>query len=461
MFLPNSLRLRPGAPHWKSFPLTIAVATTALAEALIPASVAQEEKPPEVAIATEVPAGLMEAAKKSEAAVFFTMPQSGTKVIPFAGFFITADGLALCPLNPLLDKTVPVFRTSADGATELKKPVVLGVFPDEELALLKFDHKPAATLTLSATPATVGTWLAVVPTAFAKGGKPVTGPIVAHRIATSHSYAKPPRPREKQFSIATGRNPSYDRVFLPGAPVINASGEVVAAFAGSQAMPGQTLRMAHPVDGFQARIDELVKKKERLTLPLAAAKLPLDPALFSDEARLMAGSAVKGDWAEARKFAHAMVEKFPDSSSARAEEFAYAMMLAHTPQGPGPEEIVNLAERTKPPEGASPLDQAAYLERLGQALRVANRPDEAMKALQESDRLDVNAMACITLATLHEKRGELEQAEACWQKATTVDPERIEFWDRYAKVLLARGKNKESDKAQERSFLLEDLYRSR
>lgn len=217
---------------------TFALMAAAFAVVLGAAGQAQEVP---VAISAEMPAGLEEKTTKLRAALFFTLPPAGDEVVPYVGFFIDGKGLALCPLEPLHTKTVPVFRTGAGEQAVLKKPVVLEVFPDEHMALVKFDYTPTAMLTVSKEPASVGTWVAVGPSVFTEGGS-VAGPIVAHRITQNFSTAKPPRPPQKQCSIALGRNPSYARLLLPGAPIINGRGEVVAAFAGSQAMPGQTLR---------------------------------------------------------------------------------------------------------------------------------------------------------------------------------------------------------------------------
>ena len=412
------------------------------------------------AISTETPPGLGDLALKREPALFFTLSPAGTKVIPHVGFFIDTKGLALCALEPLYAKAAPVFRTGEGKQVELKKPVVLAVFPEERLALVKFDHKPAGSLTLSNELATVGTWVAVVPSAFSRGGGPVAGPIVAHRLASNFSYVRPPQPPEKQFSIAMGRNPSFERVLLPGAPIINARGEVVATFAGSQELPGQTLRLAHPLVGFKQRIDEAVKQEKLRTVPLSNADLPLDPAILSDEYMLMGASAVARDLTKAREFSRKVVEKFPDSLAARSEEFAYAMQQVLAGQGKQ-DELVSLAKRCAPPENSTALEQAAHQERLGQALVQTDRLDEAMVALQKSDTLDPRAMASMTLATLHEKRGELDKAEDCWRRTVANDEERIEYWDRYQKILTARGKWKEADMARDRIFLLEDLYRSR
>jgi hypothetical protein len=443
-------------PSGNSRSLMAAVISLALATA------GQSQEPP-VAIAADVPAGLLETATKLRPALFFSRLPLGDKVVPQVGFFIDDTGLALCPLGPLHAKPVPDFRTGEGKSDVLKSPVVLGVFPDQALALVKFDHKPAASLTIAKEAATVGTWVAVVPSGFTGGGmmsESAAGPIMAHRITHNVSTTHPPRPPQKQFSIATGNGPTYQRLLRPGSPLVNGRGEVVAAFAGSQAMPGQTLQLAFPLDGFQGRIEQAVAKGKRLKIPLAAEDLALDPAILSDEFRLMGASAVAGDTAKARQLARALVGKFPGSMTARSHEFGFASQEVAAGRARA-DELVDLAKRSQPQESATALDQASYHEQMGQALMRAGRLDEAMASLRKSRELDSRAMACISLAPLHEKSGDLEKAEDCWREATTLDAERIEFWDRFQRILTARGKWKEAAAAQERVFLLEDLYRSR
>jgi hypothetical protein len=416
-----------------------------------------------VAITEDVPAGLVETAEKLRPALFFVLLQAGDKVVPQVGFFIDDKGMALCPLDPLHAKPVPVFRVGEGKSEVLKSPVVLEVFPDQGLALVKFDHKPAASLKISGETPVVGTWLAVVPSGNTRGGSlagAIAAPIVAHRITHNVSLTNPPHPPQKQFSMGVGNSPASQLVLRAGAPIINGRGEVVATFAGAQAMPGQTLQLAHSLAGFPAMMEVALKKPPPRKLPLASEDLGLDPAILSDEYLLMGMSAVTGDLAKARQLARKLVEKFPNSMIARSSEFGFAtqQVLSGQAQADG---LVEIAKRSLPPEPSTALDQAAYHERMGQALMQEGRLDEAMASLRKSHELDSRAMACITLAPLHEKRGELEQAEHYWRLATTLDADRIGFWDRYQHVLTARGKWKEADAAQDRIFLLENLYRSR
>lgn len=439
--------------------LTKPLISAALAMVLAMAGRAQEA-PAE--FTTEEPAGLTEAATKLRSAVFFTKTEVGKKVFGHVGFFINEDGLALYPLGPLCGETTPVFRTDESAQAPLKPPVVLEVFPDEALALVKFDHRPQAWLTVTRETPGIGTWVAVVPSGFTGGGPlpvAVSGPIVAHRI-TSGSVTHPPRPSHKQFSIAMGSSPSYAPTLSPGAPIINGRGEVVAAFSGSQPMPGQTLRLANPLAGFPEQIDAAVKKGNRRKLPLPIADSGLDPVIFSDTYLLMRGSAMAGDLEQERSLARKALEEFPDSRVAKAHELGVAAQQVIA-GSLNPDELLDLVKRSQPPASASPADQAAYHERLGQVLAHAGRIEEAIAALRKSNELDPWALACMALAVIHENRREMEQAEGYWRQATLMNPERITYWDRYQGVLAARKKWKEADAAQDRVYLLEDLYRSR
>ncbi len=67
--------------------------------------------------------------------------------------------------------------------------------------------------------------------------------------------------------------------------------------------------------------------------------------------------------------------------------------------------------------------------------------------MHPSNELDPWALACMTLAVIHENRSEWELAEGYWRQATVLDPERITYWDRYQGVLTARKKFKEADAA--------------
>ncbi len=427
---------------------------------LLAPPVGAQEAPAWAATAKTAPAGLLEVALTKRQALFVTQQQVDGKWLPFIGFFIGADGLGLCSLTPLSWKTGPMFVADDEEKTQLPQPAVLAVFPEQELALVKFKYKPKTWLKLAKEPTSVGTWVAVLSPSFAPN--PVVGPILAHREMTWSSPLVPPRQPVTKFSFAAGRNPSIEMVFVQGAPLIDARGEVVAAFSGSQTLPGQTLRAASPLAELPERIQEAVKKGVSLKLPLSAKDLQLDPAVLSEERLAMGetGAAVLRDFANAMQRAKALVAKFPDSHYARNEEFACALTGADLGEVSA-QELVDLAKQFKPQDNDPPWEKSAYYCRLGDALLRANRADDAIASLQKADELWPQNMACMTLADIFEKRDQLDEAERYWRRATNFDQERIAYWESLSRVLSARLKSKEESEASDRVNFLEDLYRSR
>jgi predicted Zn-dependent protease len=91
----------------------------------------------------------------------------------------------------------------------------------------------------------------------------------------------------------------------------------------------------------------------------------------------------------------------------------------------------------------------------------ANRADEAIAPLQKADELWPQTMACMSLAIIFDRKGQLDEAERYWKRATSLDQERIEWWKKLELVLSGRLKFKEASDASDRARFLEELYRSR
>ena len=166
------------------------------------------------------------------------------------------------------------------------------------------------------------------------------------------------------------------------------------------------------------------------------------------------------DFPKGMQLAKALVAKFPDSLFARTEEFACAMTAADLGEVSG-QELVDLAKQFKRQENDPPWEKSAYYCRLGEALMRTNRLDDAIASLQKSDELWPQNMACMTLAGLFEERIQMDEAERYWRRTTSLDQERIQYWESLSRVLSARLKSKEESEASDRVNFLEDLYRSR
>ena len=423
---------------------------------LLAPTVGAQEAPAWAGMAKTAPAGLLDIAMTKRQALFITQQQVDEKWVPFIGFFIDADGLALCSVTPLSWKTGLMFM--ADDETKLPQPAVLAVFPEQELALVKFAYKPKKWLDLAKMQTPVGAWVAVLTPSFAPN--PLVVPILARREISWMSELVPRRAPIQKFSFAAGRNPGIEMVFVAGAPLLDARGEVVAVFSGSQPLPGQTLRIASPLEGLPVRIQEAMKKGDRLKLPLSAADMQLDPAALSEEEIGMGIALMHGDHPKGMQLAKALLAKFPDSLFARSEAFGCALQGSDLSEVSG-QELVDLAKQFKLQETDPPWEKSAYHSRLGEALLRADRLEDAIAALQKSDELWPQNMACMSLAGIFEKRENLNEAERYWRRTTSLDQERIEYWESLRRVLSARLKTKEESEASDRAYFLEDLYRSR
>jgi len=124
-------------------------------------------------------------------------------------------------------------------------------------------------------------------------------------------------------------------------------------------------------------------------------------------------------------------------------------------------ELVELAKGFKHEETDPPWERAGYYCRLGEALLGANRADEAIAPLQKADELWPQTMACMSLAVIFDQKGQSDAAERYWWRATSLDQERIEYWNKLSLVLSARLKFKEETEVSDRARFLEELYRSR
>lgn len=261
-------------------------------------------------IGKKAPEELLEMAKTKEGSLFMvtSKPKKGEKPDGryYMGFFISRDGLALCPLEPLCWKLPPIFR--AAGSVNLKPPTVLTIFEEEGLALVNFDHKPEMALAFSEQSPPRGKWVSFVLPSFVQGGA-IAGPILAHRRTSFFSKLKAQRKPIKNFSIAVPR--PYGGEILEGTPVIDAKGEVVAVHSFALRMPLQTLVIARPTAGFSERVKAAVEGGARIKVPIPIADQPFDPVVYSEE-YIAANIAVsKWDYATARRHAKAAVKKIP------------------------------------------------------------------------------------------------------------------------------------------------------
>ncbi|MCP5533744.1 MAG: tetratricopeptide repeat protein [Akkermansiaceae bacterium] len=422
-----------------------------LAILLAPVSGAVEE-PDWANIGKKAPEGLLEMAGTKQGALIVITPETRQGQTPdrmHLGFFISSDGLALCPLEPLCRSQPPEFL-SADRV-QLRTPAVLGIFEDEELALVKFKHKPKTALVLSARPPALGSWVSFVPTPFLP--RKIAGPILAYRRNMFTSRLKVQREPIKHFSIAVSGVYSQQPAWVQG-PLLDGKGEVVAVGSHTLPLPEQTYVCASSTAGFSERVKAAVEADVEIEVPIPMADQPYDPVVNSEEYMNANRAVFSRDFATARKLARAAVEKFPDSRHAKYWELM--MAAEHWPE---PKELNKLLEDLKLPEDVPAWQRSGHCYMLAEiAVRQGAKEEETIALLKKSDELYPELMACANLGRMFSKLGRFKEAESCMRRAVTYEPDRIAYWDELQKILDAQRKFKEADEVQDRVYLLESLF---
>lgn len=400
------------------------------------------------------PENLAKLAAAKQPAVFslgFVSPDAGS--IMNKGFFLSRDGLALCPLLYLCRDALPRFDAS-DG-TLLDRPKVLATIPDHGLALLKFNYQPKAWLEIAAKRPDVGQWVAVVSTL--RDPPSPAGPVLAHRAA----FLMNEYPRvSTHLSFAVGRSPSQNQIFAYGAPLINSEGKAVGVYAGGSILAAQTLRSALPIDDLGGRIAAAIKNPGDLSLPIDAKHHSFDVVRLSPEWGFICQASGDGNSRLALDRAEKLMERYPECRWLR--DMAWHMRKQHR-EGMTPEEFAAATRRTVPPQNASDAEKAEYQFRLATALyEISGAAEEAEESYRKAVTLapDLSHIAAANLAGMLMRRGQTRKAEVLYRKVATLVPERIDYIEALQNTVEARGDWKASDELGRWIYQLEEYYRS-
>jgi tetratricopeptide (TPR) repeat protein len=401
------------------------------------------------------PENLAKVAAAKQAAVFslgFVSPDAGS--IMNKGFFLSRDGIALCPLLYLCRDALPRFDAS-DG-TLLGRPKVLATFPDHGLALLKFKYQPKAWLGIASKRPAVGQWVALVSTL--RDPPSPLGPVLAHRAA----FLMNEYPRfSTHLSFAVGRSPSQNQIFAYGAPLIDSEGKAVGVYAGGSILAAQTLRSALPIDDLEGRIAAAIEKPGDFFLPIGAKHHCFDVVRLSPEWGFICQASGDGNLGLALDRAEKLMGRYPDCRWLR--DMAWHMRQQHR-DGMTPEEFAVVTRRTVPPQNASDAEKAEYQFRLATALyEISGAAEEAEKSYRRAAALapELSHLAAANLAGMLMCSGQTKEAVAIYRKVVTLVPERIDYIEALQNAVEARGDLTTSDKLNEWIYQLEEYYRSR
>ena len=112
--------------------------------------------------------GYLKLAKEKRQAVLLMWVDQTT----FVGCFISEDGLALCGLQAVAGDGAPN-RVETIGGISLKMGVVRAIFPEQDLALVQFKHRPKQWLTVDPRPVELGERVAILDITIQLRGKPI------------------------------------------------------------------------------------------------------------------------------------------------------------------------------------------------------------------------------------------------------------------------------------------------
>jgi Flp pilus assembly protein TadD len=360
--------------------------------------------------------------------------------------------LALCGLQAVAGDGAPN-RVETINGVSLKMGVVRATFPEQDLALIQFKHRPKQWLTVDPRPVEPGERVAILDITT---DEPVAvGPVLGRRsiLVPHHKRAF----FHEALSLGASLRGSPMNQVLAGQPVIDADGQLIGVFRGLIPATGQTLVLVNPLATIHPRIVAAGEEKESIPVPLPAANNPYDAAQFEASYNQALRSMMSRDLPGAEKQAGIALQKHPDSRLIRNLQSDLARM------GRNSDLLKARLEALRPGADATPAERVGYLKPLSEVRYGEGDKEGALDAMRESVRLspanypDDKA----NLAGLLVEQGNLIEAEVLLRQAMKAAPERIELIQTLRSVLGRQQKWDEDQALMDRIDELESLYRRR
>lgn len=421
---------------------------------------------PETAVATERKAAAsfaeLAATKRAAALIMIehesvTDKRTGRKFAKASsrGVFISKDGLALVSLMGVCLPREPQVATA--DKTQLKFGTVLGMFPAEGLALMKFDHRPKVWLKLAEKEPEVGESIALIPMNLEPsfGKVPVVvGPVMAKYLSRTSKLRVPQFKRI--LSLGAGLSGAQSAALEPGVFAIDRAGHLVAFVDIVAPAKEQTLIYLDSVPLLFSRIEKLAAGGKAIPFPLAEADLPLDPVHFDEEFyQVFANNGGKAP-AVNMPLLRGLMKRYPESGTLKNR--ILGAMIANDNGEP----LVTLEDYPLPDPG---MPTAAQVDRLLNRNTIPWKTAERIKAGIEELKRAVELSPVdfptprVNLAYVQDSMGNLEEADALYREAFRVTPEDMDLIQRFERFLNKRGKYAEADKLSERFYEVAEIYR--
>lgn len=372
------------------------------------------------------------------------------------GVYISQDGHALVDVQALVDRSRKL-TLLGPGRNEVELEKILGVFPEEELALIKVDHEPKTWLTIAPEEPRIGELISLVPLNREDPWKaelrPLVGPVLVKRTGLTANL------REMRFnrvmSLGSGMTAIHQQSLGPGCMAIDREGNLAGFLASTTTTVGQTLIQVAPVSGLRERIEELINRGEDLGHPLPAAHNPIDPAAFDPNWHPMNVAIGQEDWVEAKRLAMTILKHHPQSRfvqlQTRRVDFALHAENAQNPLLAFPE-----------PDAAEPVThQVAEWMNRGRILRARGELEAAVAAYGKAAALSPKDYpnSHLELGFTYVLGGQLEKGEKLYRECYPFYCDSLKFVQDFEGLLLLAGKTERAQKMNDRIWELEEIYK--
>jgi tetratricopeptide (TPR) repeat protein len=374
---------------------------------------------------------------------------------PYLGVFISKDGLALISLPSLARKTKPSLWLA--GETQLEFGTILGIFPELELSLVKFKHRPQVWLDIAKSEPDVGDSVALVPSEQGNIWKgkipPVIGPIMVKRSGMTTSL------RSTRFrrilSLGASLTPKQRSFLSPGCFAINQGGDLVAFMGGTQEDQYQTLILLRSANNLSGQIEKLAKGGKAIPFPLSAENSLINLDLIDNDFRAMDLALFERDQLKAQRHFEILLKRYPANLDIKLR--APYLMDRNNPS-------LKLANFPPDPK-ASKADQIKILAARANICLMKKDFKGAIRELEASTipKLcpeDFSRQRSM-LAGLYYNEGNFDKAEELYRQAYPFNSDSIDFVASFEALLVKQKKFKESSKLGKRDSELSKIYRPR
>ncbi len=402
--------------------------------------------------------GLKEiAASKRAAAIELGVIMNGGRM-EGRGVFITADGLALVDLSMIALPQRPV--VFAEDGREVPFGTILGIFPEQEVALIKFDYSPKVWLPIAPKEPEMGETIAFIALkAFdflETDIPPVVGPVIAKRTSITANLSKYHFTRV--LSLGSGLMFKQQPCIGPGSFAINNQGELVAIKQGIEMNGRQALILLSPITALGDEIGRLARGGKNIPHPLPAASNPIDVALLDEDYSRYENAHTMGDEVAARVHLEDLAKRYPNS--ARIQSMAHEQLK----RPPASEAVAKTADAARPASPISAVEKVVHSVARARDLVDSNKDyTGAVSVLKQA--LDVcpkdYPVPLLNLAEFEQKLGHTAEYGRCLREVLAVAPEIISVVEQLQKWEFEQKHYDEAQKLTDRIYELERLYRRR